>query len=230
MQALNAFKNAALGAADLIPSDLVPSLMNLHPGTRAFAQGSAVLYKWLGQQGLSSDQIMSKTPADWSYIKIHQIDKGFDVSGVLSSIRKTVVDSIPKSPSQWLETTADYFIPGGKAAMKQARAAWAKFTEENAFAETGVPLEYAAEIDVGIFDGFMRAYAQHAVGKDNYATIHNVLKSVRDRPDDAAIHGLDDAIDDTPNAPAIYLKTIRTHPGDTSDFDNTWMKQKVHRY
>ena len=131
MQALNAFKNAALGAADLIPSSLVPNLAKLHPGTRAFAKGSAVLYKWLKQQGLDEDQIMTKTPEEWSEIKIGQLDKGFNISGLLTSARKTVVESIPKTPGQWRDTIADYFIPGGTAAMKKARAAWASFTEEN---------------------------------------------------------------------------------------------------
>ena len=123
MQALNAFTNAASGAADLIPSGLVPNLALLHPGTKAYSQGAAVLYDWLKQQGLSQNQIMEKTPAEWSDIKIKQLDKGFNISGLVNSDRVAMVDKIPKTSDEWREATYKY-LSREQESIQIVRKAW----------------------------------------------------------------------------------------------------------
>ena len=160
MQALNAFRNAEFGAGDRIPSALVPDLSKIQ-GSRNLSEGTSVLFRWLQQQGLNNEQIMAHTPAEWSALKITQLDKGLSIGSLLSSVRDTVV-GIPKTRAQWIQVAADYFVPGGRKAANAAKRAWRAFKEENWIQETGQGLDelLTKDIDIGVFDKFMKAYTQ----------------------------------------------------------------------
>ena len=231
MKALNAFRRASLETGDLIPGALVPDLTKLNPNTRALSEGTNILFKWLRQQGLSDKQIMSKTPAEWSAIKISQIDKGLNISRLVSSVRDTVVDAIPKTRAQWMSTAADYFLPGAvRKAGNTAKQAWIAFKKENWIQETGMGLDelQTKDIDITVFDKFMKAYTQQAQADDRLATMKSFVNRAKSGGKGFDVD-LDMAVGRMRSAPGVYLQALRdASKNETPDVG--WVQKNVRKY
>ena len=123
MKALNAFKAAAKGTLNVIPSALVPNLISLIPGSRPFVQGSKILYAFLRQSGLSNDEIALKSPLEWSKIKMSQLDKGLSIKNIFAKAKDMFLERIPKTRQEWAGVVAYYAIPGGKKGIVKLKKA-----------------------------------------------------------------------------------------------------------
>ena len=228
MQALNAFRNADFGAGDRIPSALVPDLSKLK-GSRNLSEGTSVLFRWLQQQGLNNEQIMAYTPAEWSAIKIAQLDKGLNIAGLLGSVRDTVVGAIPKTRAQWIQVATDYFVPGGRKAANAAKRAWRAFKEENWIQETGQGLDelLSKDIDIGVFDKFMKAYTQQSQSTDKLNSMKDLIG--RAKSEDDVQFDLNIAVGKMRSAPGVYLRALRDAAKNESPGVG-WVKKNVRQY